>query len=207
MLDSNFIDKVKEYLIEKYNCHSIVLYGSYANNTETSESDIDLICFSDECESENDTSIFQGVQLDAWIYSTKMIENSEELLHIRDGKVIHDEKGLSYKLLQEINEVFNKGPKKKTDEEKEFLVSWMKKMLRRAGKGDIEGDFRYHWLLVDSLEIYFNLRDLWYLGPKKSLRWIKENDEITYELYREALNIGSSFTEVEKLIRRVSNKE
>lgn len=207
MLDSNFIDKVKEYLIEKYNCHSIVLYGSYANNTETSESDIDLICFSDECESENDTSIFQGVQLDAWIYSTKMIENSEELLHIRDGKVIHDEKGLSYKLLQEINEVFNKGPKKKTDEEKEFLVSWMKKMLRRAGKGDIEGDFRYHWLLVDSLEIYFNLRDLWYLGPKKSLRWLKENDEITYELYREALNIGSSFTEVEKLIRRVSNKE
>lgn len=207
MLDSNFIDKVKDYLIEKYNCHSIVLHGSYANNTETSESDIDLICFSDECESENDTSIFQGVQLDAWIYSTKMIENSEELLHIRDGKVIHDEKGLSYKLLQEINEVFNKGPKKKTDEEKEFLVSWMKKMLRRAGKGDIEGDFRCHWLLVDSLEIYFNLRDLWYLGPKKSLIWLNDNDKITYELYREALNIGSSFTKVEKLIKRVSNKE
>lgn len=207
MIDSNFIDEVKNYLIENYNCHSIVLYGSYANGTETSESDIDLICFSDEFDNQNDTSIFQGIQLDAWIYNTKMMENSEELLHVRDGKIICDEKGLSEKMLQDIKEVFNKGPKKKNDEEKEFLVSWMNKMLRRAGKGDIEGDFRYHWLLVDSLEIYFNLRDLWYLGPKKSLIWLKENDEITYSLFKEALSIGSSFSKIESLIRRVSSRE
>lgn len=207
MVDSNFIDEVKSYLIEKYHCHSIVLYGSYANNTETSESDVDLICFSDECESKNDTSIFQGVQLDAWIYSTKIMENSEELLHIREGNIVFDEKGLSNKMLKDINEVFNRGPQKKTHEEKAFLVSWMNKMLRRAGKGDIEGDFRYHWLLVDSLEIYFNLRDLWYLGPKKSLIWLEENDEITYSLFKEALSIGSSFSNIKSLIRRVSGRE
>jgi len=41
-MEDNLIYSVKEYLIKKYNCHSIILYGSFANGDYTEESDIDL---------------------------------------------------------------------------------------------------------------------------------------------------------------------
>lgn len=46
---------------------------------------------------------------------------------------------------------------------------WLEKMLARATKGDIEGDFRRHWLLSDLLEDYCALRERWYQGPKQAL--------------------------------------
>lgn len=60
-------------------------------------------------------------------------------------------------------------------------------MLNRARKSDVEGNFRYHWLLVDSLEIYFRVKGIRYLGPKKSLIHLKNNDAIAYEYFSNAL--------------------
>ncbi|MGH4119833.1 hypothetical protein [Clostridium sp.] len=134
-----------------------------------------------------------------------MMPKEEELLHIKGGKILLDEKDLCTKLLANIDKHFNEGTKKLTLEEISFLKSWLMKMLKRSQKGDIEGDFRYHWMLVDSLKIYFDIKGLWYLGPKKSLYWLKENDEIAYKLFNDALNINSSFKKTENLISFIVN--
>ncbi len=63
-------------------------------------------------------------------------------------------------------------------------------MMKRSEKGDCEGNFRMHWLLVDALEIYFKLNDQVYLGPKKALTWLKENDPDFYACYGCALKPG-----------------
>ena len=107
----DIIDHVKAYLIEKYDCHALILYGSFENETYTDESDIDIIGFCDKDERQNDTNIIDTRQLDAWIYPTEMMERYEELLHIHAGKILWDERQLCCKLLEGINKLFNGGAK------------------------------------------------------------------------------------------------
>jgi predicted nucleotidyltransferase len=196
----DILEDVKEYLIKKYNCHSIILYGSYANGDFTEESDIDLICFCDNPHAENDTSIISGRQLDAWIYDTGTMDNFTQFLHVRGGKILLDERNKCDNFLKEIDKQFKKGPEQLTADKKYFLKNWLAKMLNRAQKEDIEGNFRYHWLLVDSLEIYFNIKGLWYLGPKKSLKWLYENDRDAYNVFDNALKVNADIADVEKLV-------
>jgi hypothetical protein len=73
-------------------------------------------------------------------------------------------------------------------------------MLKRSQKNDFEGNYRFHWMLKDSLEIYFNLRGLWYLGPKKSLEWLKQNDLVAYGLFESAFDKNVEISDVKKLI-------
>lgn len=56
-------------------------------------------------------------------------------------------------------------------------------------------------MLNDSLEIYFNIRDRWYLGPKKSLQWLLDNDKEAYYIFNDALKINADMTEIERLIQ------
>ncbi|GAA0069549.1 hypothetical protein UT300003_10720 [Clostridium sardiniense] len=193
------ITTLRNYLKNKYNCHSIILYGSLSNGTETDESDIDIICFADNIKEQNDTSELFGRQLDAWIYDTSMMEKYKELAHINGGKIILDERNICNKLLDNIDE-YIKNVEKLSEEQIEFQKKWLIKMLNRASKNDIEGNFRYHWLLVDSLEIYFNIKGIRYMGPKKSLNFLKENDEIALEYFNEALNTNSGLKEAKRLV-------
>ena len=57
-------------------------------------------------------------------------------------------------------------------------VDWCIKMLNRAKRGDFEGMFRWHWVLIDSLEIFCEIVNHPYLGPKKTLKWMEENHQI-----------------------------
>lgn len=196
----DIINNLKEYLIDEYNCHSIILYGSFADGTETEESDIDIICFTDEDKHKNDNSIFQGRKLDVWIYNTEMMRKPEELSHIDGGKVILDKRNLCDELLKGISGVIS-NKKKLSTEEIAFYKEWLLKMLNRASKNDIEGNFRYHWLLVDSVEIYFLVKGLTYLGPKKSLLYLRNNDKVAYEYFAEALKINCEVEKVEELVK------
>lgn len=192
--------EIKNYLIDKYNCHTIILYGSYANGNYTDESDIDIICFSDNQSNYNDTSIYNGKQLDVWIYNSQELNKPEKFLHILTNKVLLDTRNLSSTFLNKINEIYLKGPEKLDENKRKFLKDWLKKMLIRTQKGDIEGNYRHYWMITDSLELYFELKGLWFLGPKKSLRWLSNNDIYAYNLFNEALNSTSGSEEAKKLI-------
>jgi hypothetical protein len=76
-------------------------------------------------------------------------------------------------------------------------------MLARIAKGDVEGNFRRAWLQHDLLENYFELRKLWYLGPKESLRWLAKHDPKTYALYERALAPNSKLADLENLADEV----
>ncbi|WP_390217834.1 hypothetical protein [Halobacillus seohaensis] len=43
-------------------------------------------------------------------------------------------------------------------------------------------------MLTDSLGIYFHLNDRWYLGSKKSLRWLKQHNPHAYHLIQKVLD-------------------
>jgi predicted nucleotidyltransferase len=194
------IEEIKHYLIDKYKCHLIILYGSYASEDHRKESDVDLICFSDINYSENDTSIQYGLQLDAWIYNSDSMRDIENFIHITDGKIIYDKLNLGNGFLDLIKQTYVKGPAKLDKKQIQFLKDWLYKMLKRSKKNDPEGNYRLHWLLKDSLEIYFNIKGLWFLGSKKSLNWLEINDNKTYELFISAFDRNAHLLDIEKLI-------
>ncbi|TDK61803.1 nucleotidyltransferase domain-containing protein [Bacillus salipaludis] len=200
MNESVLFEKVKRYLAQKYNCHTIILYGSYSRGDFTKESDLDIVCFSDIDEDMNNVDFFEGKQLDVWIYNTEKMNNPEHFLHVNRGKILLNEKGFAKKFLLGIENIFNNGPKKLSNEEKEFLKSWLRKMYLRSNKNDIEGNYRFHWMLKDSLEIYFSLKGLWYLGPKKAFSWLQDNDGVAYNLFNNALAKDVKKNNIEELL-------
>ena len=58
-------------------------------------------------------------------------------------------------------------------------------------------------MLTDALEIYFDIKGVWYLGPKKSLQWLDENDKEAYEIFDKALRINADIVAIERLIRYI----
>lgn len=50
-----------------------------------------------------------------------------------------------------------------------------------------EGYFRWHWLLTESLEIYFDIIRERYWGPKKALLKLRKSNSEAYEIYEAAL--------------------
>lgn len=170
------VERVKKYLMKKYNCHIIILYGSYFEGDYTPESDIDILCFTDSSGGINDTSIIDGVQLDVWVVNSKQLEKPNDYLHIIKNEVLLDLRGEATYFINEISRIYNEGPEFLNENQRIFLKSWLIKMQKRTKRNDAEGLYRYHWLLTESLEIYFRLNNLWYLGVKKSLRWLEIND-------------------------------
>ena len=62
------MEQVIEYIHEKYNPLSIILYGSYADGTNNLNSDFDALVIAADHELFHDTSIVDGVPLDIFVY-------------------------------------------------------------------------------------------------------------------------------------------
>lgn len=203
MKDRRLLNIVYE-IKEKYSCHTIILYGSRARGDSTETSDYDIIAIRETGELMRDGHLFEGAYLDVFIYSEQEIKNPDaSLIRIKDGVVIVQKNNLGDQLLKKIKNIFSEGPKKIADSEKQVIRVWSEKMLNRASVGDIEGNFRRHWLLFDVLEGYFNLRDQWYLGPKESFQWLKQHDHATYLLFNDALKPEANLECVRRLVERI----
>lgn len=179
-------EKLIAYIVEKYQCHTLILYGSYSRGDFDEESDVDLLGFTSLDIEIQDKSVFEGKVLDLWIYNDRKLKEVDQFLHVRRGKILLSENSKAQVFLTDVNELFNRGPKPQTLEAKLNTIHWLEKMQLRSLKGDLEGHYRLHWLLTDLLPIYFELVDQNYLGSKESFAWLKVNDSETYTLFEQA---------------------
>lgn len=182
--------KIVEYIKSRYNPLSIIVYGSFADGSNNEHSDFDALVIVKDGEKLHDVSFVSEIQLDVFVYPVSYFKNDfdcAEIIQIFDGKIILDNDGVGGKLKERVNGYLESLPYKKTAKENREQVEWCKKMLLRAKRKDAEGMFRWHWLLTESLEIYFDLLGRMYFGPKKSLRYMKENQSAAFGLYSAAL--------------------
>lgn len=178
-----------DHLRNVYAPLGMIVYGSYSNGTQSEESDFDALLICREGEFRHDTTVVDGVLLDVFIYSLDAITQTEdygEFVQIYDGIVVEDDSRTASRLMENVRRFVNEYPKT-TPDEKADLQIWCKKMLHRATRCDAEGAYRAHWLLVDSLEIYCNTRDIFYFGPKKTINWMKHHDPTGFGLFSNAL--------------------
>lgn len=127
--------------------------------------------------------------MDVFIYSDADFGDNidiDKYIQVFDGKVIKDDKRIGEELIDNVKK-YIKQHSIISEQEKAHLEGWCYKMFARTQRGDTEGMFRWHWLLQDSLEIYCNMRDMFYFGPKKTLLWMQQNDKEGHLLIDQAL--------------------
>lgn len=206
-INDALLEKIQHEIISKYNCHTIILYGSRAHGESTATSDYDIIAIRENGEFERDCRLYNNYYLDIFIYSEDAIKNPDvSFIRMKDGVVLIEKNSIGRNLLNKVIAIYDTGPPKTPEWEKNEISAWAYKMLDRAKQGDIEGNFRRHWLLYDLLECYFKLRDIWYLGPKESFQWLKNNDSRVYAAFDVALSTSGSLNDVELLIKIILHK-
>lgn len=182
------VKEIIEYLKKTYQPRSILLYGSFSNGTNDEYSDFDCMVITDRKERKHDDSVIGGVQLDCFIFTPEETENETDLeafLTAYDAVIALDD-GTGEKLKQRVRE-YVVAHSVIDDEEKQFIAAWIRKTMKRAEKKDDEGSYRAIAFLWESLADYFLLRDLYYFGSKKAIRYLKENDPAGYELFHHAV--------------------
>lgn len=188
-------DKIIEYLMDKYHPDAIVTYGSYADGSENANSDFDALVIADSTQ-KHDGSVVCGVTLDVFLYSPAEFAKTYEpcdFIQIHDGKIELDKYGTAQKRKDEVLQYIENLPMKSSDEINQEL-EWCNKMVLRTVREDAEGYFRWHWLLTDSLEIYYDIVRKRYFGPKKALKQMAQCDYKSFQKYENALKHFSKET-------------
>lgn len=181
-------EKIMDYLKKTYQPDAVIVYGSFADGSANLNSDFDALIIAGE-EKMHDSSVVDGVVLDVFVYPAKTFSTDydpEEFVQVWDGKIVLDEHGIAGQLKAKVLDYIEHLPKK-TATEVAQEVEWCEKMLLRTMREDVEGYYRWHWVLCDSLEIYFDIRGLHYYGPKKTLRLMEKSDAEAFGLYAKAL--------------------
>lgn len=180
---------ILSYLAAAYDPVAIIAYGSFADGSSSLFSDFDALLITADGQRRHDASFIDCTQLDVFIYPLSDFQGDydpAEFVQVFDGSILLDREGVAASLIKKVNRYLDSRAVK-SPEALKIDVDWCEKMLRRAGQADAEGAFRRHWLLVDSLEIYTELRAWRYLGPKKALRQLREKDRAAFRLYEAAL--------------------
>lgn len=183
-------DKIIEALREKYRPLGIAVYGSFADGSNNRNSDFDALLLLPDGETGHDDSVLFGTELDVWLYGAAHFAapyDAEDFLQLHDSVIVEDATGRLSALRAEVNAHIESAPQK-TEAENAQSLSWCRKMLRRTERGDAEGCYRLHWLLTDSLSIYYDLRGEYYFGPKKALRRMANTAPDDAAVYERALH-------------------
>ncbi len=181
-------DIIIRYLKETYQPDAIIVYGSFSDGSANKNSDFDALVIAGH-RKEHDSSVVDGTPLDVFIYPMDTFQSEydpEEFVQVWDGIIILDKNSVAEHLQKRVLEHIEHKPHK-TDVEILQEIEWCKKMVSRTFREDAEGYFRWHWVLFDSLEIYYDIKHIYYYGPKKALRQMEISDTEAFQLYSRAL--------------------
>ena len=179
--------EIIDYLKATYHPRALLVYGSYTRGDQDEYSDFDCMVIVDSKEKDHDDSVIGGVQLDCFIFTAEeaAAEDMDPFLTAADSEIILDD-GIGAALKERVRK-YAEEHTVTGENEKEFICSWIRKIMRRMEKGDDEGSYRGFLFLSESLEDYCTLRDLFYSGSKKTIAYLKENDPQGYALFHAAM--------------------
>ena len=188
-IEVSALNRILQYIQDKYKPLGVIVYGSYADGTNDANSDFDALVISTDGEQCHDNSFVGEVQLDVFVYPASYFDGEyacEDFVQIVDGRIIADVQGLGNALQTHVRNYVRNRPHK-SQAEMQASIDWCVKMLERVKRYDAEGLFRWHWVLVDSLEIFCDVMEYPYFGPKKSLKWMEKQHPVAFGCYEQAL--------------------
>ncbi len=193
-------------LVERHGCHAVVLYGSRAKGTANEASDWDVLGVRHAGPSLHDARALGDIYLDAFVETDDSL-TTFEAGHLRylDGEILHDPDGITSELFARLKVAQARGPEKLSSEARRQKIEWLKRTLIRAEGGSAASDYRRTWLLFELLPAYFELRSIFYLGPKESLAWLEDEDREASHLFSIALQPGAEQADLSRLVAFVTH--
>jgi predicted nucleotidyltransferase len=192
--------RLQETLCDEHGCHTVILYGSRARGDATGGSDVDVLGIRESGDPLRIGRLWHGLLLDAWIYADSNLPPLSEMIHIEGGIVLRERADFGSALLAKIEDEVAKPTQPLSADEREHRATWMKKMVSRAARGDVEGHYRRHWLLYSLLEDWFAFSCLRYRGPKESFAYLKQHCPEVHEEFQRALNPNATLRDIERLV-------
>lgn len=182
------MQKIIDYLREKYKPLAIVTYGSFSCGTNDAYSDFDCMVIVEQKERSHDDTVIDGIPLDCFVFTRSEVLDTEldAFLTVYDGNIVLDTDEIAADLKARVRNYVAEHAVIPEDE-KRFIIGWILKTMHRVEKGDDEGNFRALAFLWESITDYFLLRDMFYFGSKKAVAYLKENDPVGYRLYHDAI--------------------
>ena len=192
-------------LVAAHGVHTIILYGSYARGDQTPESDVDVAGFADVERTLRDARRWRGTYLDGFVYPTALATApTPSMVGMCGGRALLDERGLAAPLLARLAAMDAEPPPPLTDDDAQMRRVWAHKMLARLQRGDVEANYRRHWLLFQLLEDHFALRAESYRGPKLALAELARRAPATFALFAAALAPDAPIAAIAALVDDVT---
>lgn len=199
MTNDDLIAAISVELQSEYGCHTAILYGSRARGDWEATSDIDLIAFRDHGGTQRVASRWNGVFLDLFLHSTNDVPD-HSWARLNEGRILFQRENFGNEVLAHVSDLLGRGPEPVSVADLHIRKVWAEKMLLRAAKGDIEGNYRRHWLAFVLLEDYFAARGKWYLGPKQSFRTLSESAPAHLDLFEAGFRPDAPLSALERVI-------
>lgn len=197
--NDDLIAAISAELRTGYGCHTAILYGSRARGDWGHTSDIDVIAFRDHGGTQRVACRWNDIFLDLFLHATEDVaDHSWARLH--EGRILFQREDFGDKVLAYVNDLLGRGPEPIPVEELRIRKVWAEKMLLRAANGDIEGNYRRHWLAFVLLEDYFAARGEWYLGPKQSFLSLSQSAPAHFELFDLGFRPDAPLSALERVI-------
>ncbi len=207
MRSEMILQKICRELVSVHAAHTILLYGSRADDSSTSDSDYDIASFGLIDKAFRIARVDEGAYLDVFVYPEALLFSpNEEHLKLRGSRILLQRDSEATDFLTKLDEIFRAGPKALPADEINVLKVWAHKMVARIARPDAEGKYRRVWLLTELLEDYFYIRGLWFEGPKKALRWLAEFDVPAHDAMLLALAPEASAEAISRLVHLVVGK-
>ena len=187
-MDIREIERLTLEVMHNHSCHTAILYGSWARGGATPESDVDILYVREAGPAFRDARVIGGIYLDAFVYPEADLATVEpQLLRVLGGRVIREANGFGSALLAKLQELHDQGPTPMSDDLRQVTLLWSRKMLDRfRGQSDLQAQYRRMQLLLQSLDDYFALREIWFRGPKEGFAWLLEHDAAAHHLFESA---------------------
>jgi hypothetical protein len=191
-----------EELRRVHGVHTVLLYGSRSRGEATAESDIDVASYADSASVTRDARLWNRMYLDAFVYPTQRLGEAPDVdaLKLCGAQILLDERGLAGAYLERVAAFEQQGPPALSEAEQRMRRVWVRKMLARIRRGDVEAHYRHHWLLYALLEDYFALRGRWYRGPKRALGDLLSDAPDAFVAFERALVPGAPLAALEALV-------
>jgi uncharacterized protein len=206
-MNDPFLDKIKNELIRKYRCHTVILYGSHARGGATDRSDYDVMGVRLGGKKLRWAEKRDGKFIDAFVFPEKELQKvGEDRLYMKGCKIVYQKGTFGTRFIKELDRALKRRYKPWPPDQIKMLRVWAHKMLERIELGDVEGNFRRSWLQWELLEDYFHIRKKRYWGSKESFAWLKKSDAATYKLFESVLKKPNDLRILRKLVIRVAGK-
>ena len=198
------LNSIVSELVEKYDCHTVFLYGSRARGLQTPTSDYDVTGIRKKGETIRIAKKQDGFYWDVFVYPEAELKTlGEDSFSWKGAKKIYAENEYGKKLLNRIKKLLKEPYKKQPQYQIDVLKVWASKQLERCSKNDIQGLFRRVEFLNALIDHYFMIRQKRFLGPKAGFAWLEEHDPLTFKYIKRALKDPSHLKNLKSAAERV----